>query len=483
MNKGTSYTITFDAFDTSTGALKSGLTDLTVTLSKNGAAYVSASGAVSEIGSTGTYKITLTASETNYDNVTLLASSGTSGVVAPPVHLTFLPAPLTVAQLQSGLATSSLVNSLQTHGDSAWATATGFPTASDITTSVWSNASRTLTASPTDLTTLQTTANSIKAKTDLIPASPAAVGSAMTLTSAYDAAKTAAQASDVQVTVNADGIVVPTASEVSAAVWASSTRTLTSSPTDLSGIASSLSTLQSSVNNLPTSVQIADAVCDETLSGHTSSGTLGKVVQDTATATAATAISSTVSQIQTAVTTINSNVQAISGYTDELEGMVQNLPTSSGIADSVWASPTRTLTASPTDLTALQTTANSIKAKTDLIPSNPASVGSAMTLTTAYDSAKTAAQASDLQVTIDSTDISVPSASEISTAVWSEVSRTLTASPTDITSLQTLLNTIFSMLGHWSVINNTMTVYGSNDTALLTLTLEKDANGFITGIH
>lgn len=203
MNKGTAYTITFDAFDTSTGALKSGLTNLTVTLSKNGAAYVSASGAVSEIGSTGTYKITLTASETNYDNVTLLAASGTSGVVAPPVHLTFLPAPLTVAQIQSGLATSSLVTSLQTHGDSAWATATGFPTASDVTTSVWSNASRTLTASPTDLTTLQTTANSIKAKTDLIPASPAAVGSAMTLTSAYDSAKTAA----------------PTTSAISTAVW------------------------------------------------------------------------------------------------------------------------------------------------------------------------------------------------------------------------------------------------------------------------
>lgn len=36
----------------------------------------------------------------------------------------------------------------------------------------------------------------MKAKTDLIPASPAAVGSAMTLTSAYDAAKTAAQAGD-----------------------------------------------------------------------------------------------------------------------------------------------------------------------------------------------------------------------------------------------------------------------------------------------
>jgi hypothetical protein len=38
--------------------------------------------------------------------------------------------------------------------------------------------------------------SAIKAKTDNLPASPAAVGSAMTLTSAYDAAKTAAQAGD-----------------------------------------------------------------------------------------------------------------------------------------------------------------------------------------------------------------------------------------------------------------------------------------------
>ena len=40
----------------------------------------------------------------------------------------------------------------------------------------------------------QSTAAAIKAKTDNLPAQPAAVGSQMTLTSAYDAAKTAAQA-------------------------------------------------------------------------------------------------------------------------------------------------------------------------------------------------------------------------------------------------------------------------------------------------
>lgn len=47
----------------------------------------------------------------------------------------------------------------------------------------------------------------IKAKTDNLPASPAATGAAMTLTSAYDAAKTAAQVSDIPTAVqNADAL-------------------------------------------------------------------------------------------------------------------------------------------------------------------------------------------------------------------------------------------------------------------------------------
>lgn len=56
-------------------------------------------------------------------------------------------------------------------------------------------------ASATNLATvagyLDTEIADIKAKTDLIPASPAAVGSAMTLTAAYDAAKTAATQASV----------------------------------------------------------------------------------------------------------------------------------------------------------------------------------------------------------------------------------------------------------------------------------------------
>ena len=79
----------------------------------------------------------------------------------------------------------------------------------------------------------------ISAKTDNLPASPAAVGSAMTLTAAYDLAKTASQfdpATDVVAHVTlADTVTtltnapdVPTESEIAAAVWGYVTRTMTS---------------------------------------------------------------------------------------------------------------------------------------------------------------------------------------------------------------------------------------------------------------
>ena len=61
----------------------------------------------------------------------------------------------------------------------------------------------------------------VKAKTDNLPGSPAAVGSAMTLTGAYDAAKTAASQASVDT--------LPTAAESATAVWSAGTRTLTSS--------------------------------------------------------------------------------------------------------------------------------------------------------------------------------------------------------------------------------------------------------------
>ena len=86
---------------------------------------------------------------------------------------------------------------------------------------------------------LDTQLSGISAKTGNLPASPAAVGSAMTLTAAYDLAKTASQfnpATDVVARVTlADTVTtltnapdVPTEAEIAAAVWAYVTRTITS---------------------------------------------------------------------------------------------------------------------------------------------------------------------------------------------------------------------------------------------------------------
>lgn len=86
----------------------------------------------------------------------------------------------------------------------------GFTVATDVSSTVTTNLDATVSSR---LATAGYTApdNSdivaIKAKTDNLPASPAAVGSAMTLTGAYDAAKTAAQVSDIPTaTQNADAL-------------------------------------------------------------------------------------------------------------------------------------------------------------------------------------------------------------------------------------------------------------------------------------
>ena len=85
------------------------------------------------------------------------------------------PNAMAVAALQSGLATSTELGNLKTHGDGAWATATGF----------------------------------------------AVAGDAMTLTADYDAAKTAAQGGD-EMTISSTGLTA-----IAAAVWDRLTTALT----------------------------------------------------------------------------------------------------------------------------------------------------------------------------------------------------------------------------------------------------------------
>lgn len=323
MLKNTACTITYVCWNSGTGGVMTGdVTNHTVTWSKDGGTPATCTNSPAEIGG-GVYKVALTATEANCDLGTLIVSSSTSAAVVPPLQFVFHDASLYKADV-SGIPSSVWSNSTRTLTSSSGGGATA--------AEVWSySGGRTLTSSPTDisglatasnLSTLQTTANGIKAKTDNLPSSPAAVGSAMTLTSAYDAAKTAA----------------PTASANASAVWGASTRTLTASPTDVSGLATS-SALSSVANDV-----------------------------------------------------------------------------------------------------------SAVKAKTDNLPASPAATGDAMTLTSAYDAAKSAASA------------------------------------TSVSALSTMLTKLLAVGSYFSISGNVLTAYNADGTQNAKYDLTKDNDGNITAI-
>ena len=201
-----------------------------------------------------------------------------------------------------------------------------------------------------DTAQILTDAVAIKAKTDNLPASPAAVGSAMALTSAYDAAKTAAQPSDIP----------------SANITAIKAKTdnLPSSP--------------AAVSNIPT----ATAIRTEMDSNSTKLANLDASISSRA--LASTALSAT-------------------QWTNDRAALLDRLDAAitSRLASGAYAAPDNAsiasiLSAVAAIYAAVDTEVAAIKAKTDNLPNAPAAVGSQMTLTSAYDAAKSAASQSSI---------------------------------------------------------------------------------------
>ena len=257
MLKNTACTIVYTTWNDATGNVMTGdVTNHTATWSKDGGTPATCTNSPVEIGG-GAYKIALTATETNCDLGTLIVSSSTTDAVIPPQVYVFHDASLYKADV-SGIPASVWSNSSRTLTSSAGASAAD----------IWSySGGRTLTSSPTDisglatasnLSTLQTTASAIKAKTDNLPSSPAAVGSAMTLTSAYDAAKTAAPT----VTQIQNGLA--TASAVSTLQTSVSGLPTVSQIQNGLATSSALSTLQTTVSGLPTLSQIQSGLASST---------------------------------------------------------------------------------------------------------------------------------------------------------------------------------------------------------------------------
>ena len=98
----------------------------------------------------------------------------------------------------------------------------------------------------------------------------------------------------------------------------------------------------------------------------------------------------------------------------------------------------------------------------------------------------TLAKPEDVKVTVSADGIEVPTAADVSTAVWTHGTRTLTEYPAsesiDLSEVTDKLETIFALIARWSVSGNVLTAYTSSGATLGTFTLTRDAAGEIVGV-
>lgn len=188
----TAVTVSLVCWDTVNNVGKTGdASNITLRGVRDGTLFTPSAPSITQVDSTnlpGVYKASLTASENNGTLLTLGGKSSSTGCVIIPV---------------------SWSNELTGDAYARLGAPSGASVSADIA-AVKSDTGATLADTnelQTDLTNggrLDLLVDAIKAKTDNLPASPAAVGSAMTLTSAYDAAKSAASQASV---TTIDGIV------------------------------------------------------------------------------------------------------------------------------------------------------------------------------------------------------------------------------------------------------------------------------------
>ena len=174
----TAVTVSFVCWDTANNVGKTGdASNITLRGVRDGTLFTPSEPSITQVDSTnlpGVYKASLTASENNGTLLTLGGKSSSTGCVIIPV---------------------SWSNELTGDAFARLGAPAGASVSADIA--------------------------AIKAKTDNLPASPAAVGSAMTLTSAYDAAKSAAsQASVTTIEGIVDDILVDTGTTLPATLTA-----------------------------------------------------------------------------------------------------------------------------------------------------------------------------------------------------------------------------------------------------------------------
>ena len=184
----------------------------------------------------------------------------------------------------------------------------------------------------------------------------------------------------------------------------------------------------------------------------------------------------------------------------EADPVMPTVPTASDNAAAVWGAQDKIVTIDSTQAATLAT-ANAlssvadnvaaVKTKTDNLPASPAAVGDAMTLTSAYDAAKTASQfdPANTAVTIDSASVAAvqsglstfdPSTDTvIITTAQASTLATATAQAAQTAALETLAASIL----HWAATASTLTLYDSNGAAIGVYDLTRDGSGNITAIE
>ena len=175
------------------------------------------------------------------------------------------------------------------------------------------------------------------------------------------------------------------------------------------------------------------------------------------------------------------------------------VPSASDNAQAVWGAQTKIVTIDSTQAATLATAAalttvgdnvTAIKAKTDNLPSSPAAVGDAMTLTDAYDAAKTASQfdPANTAVTIDTASVEAVQSGlstfdPSTTAVTLDSEQLATLATAQALAAQSgLLDVVAASILHWSATASTLTLYDSTGAAIANYALTRDSSGNITAI-
>ena len=175
------------------------------------------------------------------------------------------------------------------------------------------------------------------------------------------------------------------------------------------------------------------------------------------------------------------------------------IPSASDNAAAVWGASTKEVTIDATQAATLATASAlttvgdnvaAVKAKTDNLPVSPAATGDAMTLTSAYDAAKTASQFDPVTDEVKLTDASVVDI-QTGLSTFDATADAVIINTTQYNSLASAtaqeaqtaaLNLLAASILHWTATASTLTLYDSTGDAIANYALTRDSSGNITAI-